>query len=161
MNMDWEAAIYTYLGASFIVALLARFRNKSPVAWIFISIFLSPLLASLILIFSNTEVNIEPKKKLTYTGQDDLENDSYKIYLTEKYVIIKNDVLSKYVLGEQLFESVDEALLKAHQLELKSKAIVLAKLNKRGGLDCPKCGGFNDAQDAECRYCKYPLLIES
>ena len=47
---------------------------------------------------------------LTFTGEPLLENDSYKIFLTNKYSIQKNDVLGKYILQERLFDSIDDAL---------------------------------------------------
>ena len=53
---------------------------------------------------------IEQQAKLAYTGEPNLENDSYILFLVKKYAIEKNDVLGKYVLNEKLYASIDEAL---------------------------------------------------
>jgi len=52
-----------------------------------------------------------------FSGERNLTNDSYKIYLVKKYKIEKNDVLSKFVCSDRLFESIDQALEFADSLE--------------------------------------------
>jgi len=60
---------------------------------------------------------VEQQSKLTYTGEPNLENDSYILFLVKKYAIEKNDVLGKYVLNEKLYLSIDEALKVGDELE--------------------------------------------
>lgn len=47
----------------------------------------------------------------------DLGNDGYKIFLVKKYKIEKNEALGKMIVGERLFDTIDEALAYADSLE--------------------------------------------
>lgn len=47
----------------------------------------------------------------------DLSADAYKIYLTRKYKIERNDVLDKFIVGDRLFEDIDAALRFADERE--------------------------------------------
>jgi len=47
----------------------------------------------------------------------DTSQDEYRIWLTSKYEISKNDALDKIVCQDKLFETVDDALLYADSLE--------------------------------------------
>jgi hypothetical protein len=59
---------------------------------------------------NNQSPSLNNSTNLTFSGDPVLENDSYKIFLTNKYSIQKNDALGKYILLEKLFDSIDEAL---------------------------------------------------
>lgn len=48
-----------------------------------------------------------------------LENDSYKIFLVKKFKIEHNSVLNKYIVGDSLFGTVDEALEAARLKDLE------------------------------------------
>ena len=52
-----------------------------------------------------------------FSGEKDLNQDSYKLYLVNKYGIEKNSVLDQLTCREKLFPCVEEALIFAHQLE--------------------------------------------
>jgi hypothetical protein len=52
-----------------------------------------------------------------FSGEKNLNQDSYKLYLVNKYGIEKNSVLEQLTCREKLFPSVEEALIFAHQLE--------------------------------------------
>ena len=54
-----------------------------------------------------TVINVENK----YLGVKNLEEDSYKLFLVNKYKVVKNDVFNKYVYREKLFDSLDELLI--------------------------------------------------
>lgn len=73
-------------------------------------------------------VNATKTENLGFNGNADLSNDAYKLYLVERYKIAKNDVLSKYVCNERLFETVDDALVCANEEEQK----ILQEVKKRG-----------------------------
>ncbi len=60
------------------------------------------------------------KKKNTFIGEKSLANDAYKIYLLDFYSITKNDVLSKFICDEKIFESVDDALEYAHEKDKRN-----------------------------------------
>jgi len=104
------------------VAVLASNRGRSGFAWFLISLVISPLLG---FIFILVMENLAAKQTLVvqasatlgestpegaYSGDPVLSNDSYKIYLTKRYSIQKNDVLGKYVIDEKLFPDIDSAI---------------------------------------------------
>ncbi len=63
----------------------------------------------------------KPVQKLgIFSGDREISNDAYKIYLTQKYNIQKNDVLESYVCDSKLFTSVDEALVYARDVDKES-----------------------------------------
>ncbi len=67
-----------------------------------------------------------PKIQPTLIKKEDktLTNDAYKIYLVKKYPLEFNDVLKKYIFKDRLFDTVDDALVVVHQIELESDSIV-------------------------------------
>ena len=51
----------------------------------------------------------------------DLNSDAYKLYLGKKYEIQRNDLFQKFECKEKLFESLDEALAFANELEKEER----------------------------------------
>ncbi|QVL45162.1 MAG: hypothetical protein KFB94_07805 [Methylophilaceae bacterium] len=51
----------------------------------------------------------------------DLNSDSFKIFLTKKYGIEKNEALGKVICNNQLFNTIDEALKHAGEIEQKNQ----------------------------------------
>lgn len=49
-----------------------------------------------------------------------LDNDAYKVYLVEKHKIKINEVLKKYFVDGKLYDAVDLALARAHELEMNT-----------------------------------------
>tara|TARA_B100001175_G_C19353888_1_gene563719 strand:+ start:419 stop:802 length:384 start_codon:yes stop_codon:yes gene_type:complete len=58
------------------------------------------------------------KNKYVFKGEKNLDNESYHLYLVDKYKIKKNDTLEKYVLNNKPYADLQEALKIAHILEL-------------------------------------------
>ena len=54
-------------------------------------------------------------------SNSDLSDDAYKIFLTKKFSLEKNDVLNKYVVNERLFDTVEDALAHADELYRNNK----------------------------------------
>jgi hypothetical protein len=52
-----------------------------------------------------------------YQGNKNLDEDSYKIYLSEKYEIKKSDVFEKYIVKDSMFEKLEDALTFAAKLD--------------------------------------------
>ena len=52
-----------------------------------------------------------------FTGEKKLDNETYQLYLVDKYDIKKNDTLQKYVLNNTPYPDLQEALKVAHNLE--------------------------------------------
>ncbi len=60
------------------------------------------------------------------TETRDLNDDSYKLHLAEKYSIKRNDLFEKFVCDDKMFDRLDIALAHAHRLEtlqLESSAV--------------------------------------
>ncbi len=55
-----------------------------------------------------------------YKGTRDTANDSYKLYLVNKYKVKKNDVFNKFVYNEKMYESIDEVLLLLDEYDTKN-----------------------------------------
>jgi hypothetical protein len=53
-----------------------------------------------------------------------LSNDAYKIFLVKKYPLEFNEVLKKYIFKDKLFETVDDALVAAHELEVANDLVI-------------------------------------
>lgn len=66
---------------------------------------------------AQTNQSSQEPSEIGFSGEKVLTNDGYKIYLVKKHAIEKNDVLSKFVCSERLFDSIDEALAFADSLE--------------------------------------------
>jgi hypothetical protein len=54
-----------------------------------------------------------------FLGEKSLGNDSYKLFLSKKYGINKNEVFEKYVSQEKLFDSIEEALKFVNDIEVR------------------------------------------
>lgn len=53
------------------------------------------------------------------SDERNFDNDSYKLYLVEKYKIRKNEVLNQFVLNNKPYETIGEVLNIAHNIELQ------------------------------------------
>ncbi|MDA8794992.1 hypothetical protein N9O33_04610 [Gammaproteobacteria bacterium] len=51
----------------------------------------------------------------------DLSSDSYRLYLGKKYDIQRNDLFQRFECKEKLFESLDEAMVFADELEARER----------------------------------------
>lgn len=54
-----------------------------------------------------------------FAGARDLSNDAFKLYLVRKYAIQRNDVLGKFVYGEQLFNTIEDVLRHVADLDAR------------------------------------------
>lgn len=123
------------------------------------------LIVGVILFVSSKLSKSEEVTKLEdngFTGKSLLDNDAYKIYLTRQYSIEHNSVLGKYISQDKLFDTVDEALNYAKEVDWKKfgivDGIVKAKIFGDGQLICPKCYVRNEPTRKNCRYCDYELI---
>ena len=66
----------------------------------------------------NQNINVQnTDQNKVFSGEKDLTNDTYQLYLVEKYQIKKNDTLNKYVLNDKPYNELKDALEAAHNLE--------------------------------------------
>lgn len=72
-----------------------------------------------------------------------LSNDAYKIYLVKKYPLEFNEVLKKYIFKDRLFDTVDEALIAVHEVEVASeKSAPQSGISQRGFTDINEAISF-------------------
>lgn len=57
-----------------------------------------------------------------YEGVRDLTLDAYRLWLAEEYQINRNEVFDRFVMGETTFDTLNEALARAHELENQKRA---------------------------------------
>ena len=53
-----------------------------------------------------------------FDGTKDIEDDTYQLYLVEKYNIKKNDTLNKFVLNDKPYNDLTEVLKVAHAIDI-------------------------------------------
>ena len=108
------AILFGMLFAGLIGGLLGS-TTKKGVAGFFLGFFLGPIGWIIVLLLPG---NQGPKKtKLAPRPEMNLESDAYKLWLTKKYKIQKNELFGKYEFGQAMFETLEEALFKADQKE--------------------------------------------
>lgn len=159
-------SIFFWFLFSIAIGILASNRGRSGIGWFLISLLISPLLGLIFVLVTKNLAEEQEKeeeqklKEVKFSGEQILSNDSYKIYLTKKFNIEKNDVLGKFICSDKLFDTVDAALTYAMEIDAKSSEIKLSTINPDGSITCAKCGGSNMNNEIDCRYCKYPLRFQ-
>ena len=103
--------------ASFDIAASAQFiadqfSSAPQLKWFFGIVFLS------VGIFF---VPVRAKTLRTFVGPKDLKNDSYILYLVDKYQIERNTVLNQLTVQNRIFSHRDGAIQFAHELECPSR----------------------------------------
>jgi hypothetical protein len=89
-----------------------QFRTAPQLKWFFGIIFLS------VGIFF---VPVRAKTPRSFVGPKDLKNDSYILYLVDKYQIERNTVLNQLTVQNRIFSHRDGAIQFAHELECPSR----------------------------------------
>ena len=103
-----------------------------------------------------------------FDGVNSLEHDAYKIFLTKKYSIARNDALNKIICKDKLFDSIDEALNYAVICEIdndnfiKPKKIKIKK-EQPENVDaiCPNCSSLVNMSDLDCWKCDVSFSQQS
>lgn len=57
-----------------------------------------------------------------FDGDPDISSDAYRLWLAKHYRIERNDVFDRFVLGEQTFDTLKDALTHAHTTEMQKIA---------------------------------------
>jgi hypothetical protein len=66
----------------------------------------------------STEIKDPSKnRKKNFDGLRDVASDPYRVWLVDFYDIQRNDVLDRFVFDQQTFETLDDALMSAHEIE--------------------------------------------
>ena len=61
-----------------------------------------------------------PKQESKWDGERDLNSMPYKLFLSKKYEINKNELFEKYFVGDTAHDTLDDALKYADSLERQS-----------------------------------------
>jgi hypothetical protein len=111
--MVWVILIFIW-GALFgwIGVAIAQNKGVSSAAGFWLGAFLGPIGLVIVALLSppREEQPQQPVTPQKFEGERTLANDAYKLWLTARYSIKRNDVLDSYVIGERLFPSVHAAL---------------------------------------------------
>lgn len=87
-----------------------------------------------------------------YKNERNISNDNYKLYLVKKFAIEKNDILGKYVVDENFFLSLEDAINYADSVDKNQEKeyISLITTPKK----CPYCRTDNASGVAVCSSCR-------
>lgn len=110
-------AIIVGLVFGFIGTLIAENKGVSLGLGFFLSAFLGPIGLIITALLSPSPTGTQPKPKKVLTEPANLADADYRIWLTEEYSITKNDVLGQFYCSNRLFDTADEAVAHAHELE--------------------------------------------
>lgn len=126
--MSIQLLSFIWLVSTAIGAALGASVNRSGVGAI-LGLFLGPI-GWIIVLLLPREAN-EPTAKAHQNASmpsPNLSDDAYKIWLGKAYHIAKNDLFEKYECDDKLFETLEEALAHAHQLNSQKLAKERASL---------------------------------
>ena len=98
--------------AVFLNFIKSQIQSTSQLQWLFGIAFLSAGI-----FYAPVKVS----KHKTFTGEKDLSNDSYILYLLERYQIEKNVVLDQHTACNKIFSCVQDALAYVHLMECELK----------------------------------------
>ncbi len=129
-----DAGLIFILGllSGFVGAVLGATVDKG-VAGFFLGAFLGPIGWLIVFLLPrdtndqttpSTSQGNEPTPNYTPTDAPpdrDLNEDSYKIWLGEKYQVTRNDLFAKFECNEKLFDELEDALDYADGLEEKER----------------------------------------
>ncbi|QKM64340.1 hypothetical protein DCO17_03260 [Polynucleobacter tropicus] len=93
--------------------VISQVQSSQQLQWIFGIIFLT---AGIVF------VPIKAKTPRSFSGAKELGNDSYVLYLVDKYSIEKNLVLDQLIVRDKIFSNAEDALAFAHAIECPAKA---------------------------------------
>lgn len=92
----------------FLQFIASQLQSSQQLQWLFGIIFLT---AGIFF------VPIKANSQRSFSGAKELGNDSYVLYLLDKYNIEKNPVLDQLIVGDKIFSNVEDALAFVHTIE--------------------------------------------
>lgn len=111
--------LLTVLISGFVFGLIGSFiaKNKGIVqsTGFLLGFFLGPI--GLIIVALLNPATPQVHVPAQFDSDRDLLSDRYKLWLTQKYSITRNDTLGRYVVGQDSFGDLEAALIHANRLE--------------------------------------------
>jgi hypothetical protein len=95
----------------------SQVQSSQQLQWLFGIIFVT---AGIFFVPTKTNTANPPR---SFSGAKELMNDSYVLYLVEKYSIEKNLVLDQLIVGDKIFSNVDDALAFVHAIECPAQML--------------------------------------
>ena len=95
----------------------SQVQSSQQLQWLFGIIFVTAGI-----FFVPTKANTANPPR-SFSGAKELINDSYVLYLVEKYSIEKNLVLDQLIVGDKIFSNVDDALAFVHAIECPAQML--------------------------------------
>ena len=92
----------------FMQFVVSQMQSSQQLQWLFGIIFLTAGIFYL---------PLKANSQRSFSGAKELDNDSYVLYLVNKYKIEKNLVLDQLIVGEKIFPNVEDALAFVHAIE--------------------------------------------
>ena len=136
--------IFLWIGAGVIGAFLGGSVNKGT-AGFWLGLFLGPIGWIIVLLLPRETSNSPQAQTQTQKPKErsssqtkaadegpprDLTSDAYKIWLGKKYEITRNELFDNFECDEKLFESLDDALKYADELEAEERQRLEAETEK-------------------------------
>ena len=116
----------------FVGVLIAANKGVSSAAGFWLGAFLGPIGLVIVALLSpdgDDQASAPAPVSKSFEGERALSNDAYRLWLTSRYAIQRNEVLDRYVVSDRLFPSVDDAL--HHASELHREEIEAAEAEKQ------------------------------
>jgi hypothetical protein len=102
---------------------IAENKNVNATAAFWYGFFLGPIgLVIVALLNPDSQVKTSTPPLARFEGVQDLSSPTYKIWLANKYRIEKNELFDKFVISDEVFPSLEDALAFAHHAEQESIA---------------------------------------
>lgn len=94
---------------------IAKNKRVSTNTGFLLGFFLGPIGLIIVALLNPTVERIDAREEFGSTR--DTASDAYRLWLTNKYGITRNDTLQRFVVGGESFPSLDEAIIHADGLE--------------------------------------------
>jgi hypothetical protein len=101
---------------------IARNKNVDGTFGFLLGAFLGPLGLIIVALLNPPAAKSQMQYGDRFPGKADPTSDAYRLWLSQKYAISRNELFDKYVSGEKLYDSLDAAIAHVHEEEINASA---------------------------------------
>lgn len=101
---------------------IARNKNVDGTTGFLLGAFLGPLGLIIVALLNPTVAKSRLEYGDRFSGQSDLTSDAYRLWLTKKYDISRNELFDKYIYNENIYDSLDAVIAYVHEKEIHTTA---------------------------------------